>query len=113
MWRKCDPQSCECHSQKAEIRWGVVGEKDRVRVAKELDEAGQSVFDVRVVRCRLRTQEESLAFWHEQGPFRLSDLPILKNPFLAPAKVEAAFLDWFAVNLGDLDDVLLFDFSQG
>jgi hypothetical protein len=49
---------------------GVVGGKDRVRVDKELDEAGQSVFDVRVVRCRLRTQEESLVFWHEQGPFR-------------------------------------------
>jgi hypothetical protein len=39
MWRKCDPLSCACQSQTAELKWGVVGEKNRVRVAKDSFEA--------------------------------------------------------------------------
>lgn len=38
MWRTCDASSYEGHGQKAEIKWGIMGETNGVGRSEEFDE---------------------------------------------------------------------------
>jgi hypothetical protein len=43
--RTCDPQSCAGHREEAEIKQGLVRQKDGVRYAEEFDEVGDVLFN--------------------------------------------------------------------
>jgi hypothetical protein len=45
MWRICDAQSCEGHHQKAQVKKGIVRQKDGVGHAQEFDEVGDDLFN--------------------------------------------------------------------